>query len=383
MRGGWRVGDVPRAWRVNEMRAAWKAGEVRGAWSRLRCSLAILCMLPGAALAADSDKLLIESIDVEGGAATLYITPEHRSLLIDSGWSSDIGAKDPDSAQRIIASARRHGLSKLDYVLITHYHVDHVGGVPELLSQFPVGTILDHGPNRETPAPDSPPAAAAFQPVALYPKYLEAIRGHQHRTLKPGDTLNIGSLHLTVVTSDGVALDRALPGAGNPIPECDTMSPMTQDGGEENSRSVGVVLTFGRTRIASFGDLTWNMEQRLVCPRDKVGAVDLFFVSNHGTHLNNSPALLHALSPRVAIVGNGARKGADPETYETVSHSPRLVRLWQLHFAERAGADHNVPVDYIANPSSIGDGHTSLEIVVGKQGGFTVTNDRTGFSETY
>ena len=119
-----------------------------------------------------SDKLLIESIDVEGGAATLYITPEHRSLLIDSGWSADIGAKDPDSAQRIIASARRHGLSKLDYVLITHYHVDHVGGVPELLSQFPVGTVLDHGPNRETPAPDSPPTAAAFQPVALYPKYL-------------------------------------------------------------------------------------------------------------------------------------------------------------------------------------------------------------------
>jgi competence protein ComEC len=161
---------------------------MRGAWNRLRCSLVILCLLPGAAM-ADNDKLLIESIDVEGGSATLNITPEHRSLLIDSGWSGDIGAKDPDSAQRIIASARRHGLSKLDYLLITHYHVDHVGGVPELLSQFPVGTILDHGPNRETPAPDSPPAAAAFQPVALYPKYLEAIHGHQHRSLKPGDTL--------------------------------------------------------------------------------------------------------------------------------------------------------------------------------------------------
>jgi competence protein ComEC len=355
---------------------------LHGRWNWLAYGLVTLCLLPGAAL-ADGDTLLIDAIDVEGGAATLYITPEHRSLLIDSGWTADIGAKDPDSAQRIIASARRHGLSRLDYVLITHYHVDHVGGLPELLSQFPVGTILDHGPNREIPPPDTKPAFAAFQPAVLYPKYLEAIRGHQHRTLESGATLRIGSLRLTVVTSDGVAIDRALPGAGGTLAECGSMNPLDEDGGEENARSVGVVLTFGRSRIASFGDLTWNMEKKLVCPRDKVGPVDLFFVSNHGTHLNNSPALLHALAPRVAIVGNGAKKGADVETYETVSHSPRLLRLWQLHFAERAGAGHNVAEAYIANPGSASDTHASLEVAVARQGSFTVTNDRTGFAETY
>jgi competence protein ComEC len=351
-------------------------------WGRLACGLIASCLVPSAALAV-ADTLLIEAIDVEGGAATLYITPEHKSLLIDSGWPADTGAKDPDSAQRIIASARRHGLSRLDYVLITHYHVDHVGGLTELLSQFPVGMILDHGPNRETPAPDAKPPFAAFQPSVLYPKYLEAIRGHEHRTLKPGDTLGIGSLHVKVVISDGAAIARALPGAGDTIAECGDMKPLDKDGGEENARSVGVVLTFGRSRIASFGDLTWNMEKALVCPRDKLGPVDLFFVSNHGTHLNNSPALLHALAPRIAIVGNGARKGADVETFETVSRSPRLVRLWQLHFAERAGAEHNVSETYIANPSSVTDGHASLEIIVSKQGAFTVTNDRTGFSESY
>ena len=348
----------------------------------LCCNLIALCLLPVAAF-ADSDNLLIEAIDVEGGAATLYITPEHRSLLIDTGWPSDIGAKDPSSAQRIIASARRHGLSKLDYVLITHYHVDHVGGMAELVSQFPVGTILDHGPNREDPKPDAPPAAAAFQPAALYPKYLEAIRGRKHRTLKPGDTLSIGSLRMTVVISDGVAIDKALKGAGKTITECDSMNPLEQNGGEENARSVGVVLTFGKSRMASFGDLTWNMEKTLVCPRDKVGAVDLFFVSNHGTHLNNSPALLNALAPRIAIVGNGAKKGADAETYETVSRSPRLARLWQLHFAERADAEHNAPEANIANPSSTNDAHASIEVTVSKQGAFTVTNGRTGFSENY
>jgi beta-lactamase superfamily II metal-dependent hydrolase len=332
---------------------------------------------------ADSDTLLIEAIDVEGGAATLYITPEHRSLLIDTGWPAGIGAKEPTSAQRIIASARRHGLSKLDYVLITHYHVDHVGGMAELLSEFPVGTILDHGPNRESPKPDAPPAFAAFQPAALYPKYLDAIQGHKHRTLKAGDTMSIGSLHLTVVTSDGMTIGRALSGAGGPIGECDSMNSLDENGGEENARSVGVVLTFGRSRIASFGDLTWNIEKALVCPRDKVGPVDLFFVSNHGTHLNNSPALLHALAPKIAIVGNGAKKGGDAETYETISRSPRLARLWQLHLAERAGADHNAPEANIANLSSQSDAHASLDIAVTKQSAFTVTNGRTGLSETY
>ncbi len=351
-------------------------------WAGSLATLVMSTLLPAAALAA-GDTLLIDAIDVEGGAATLYITPEHKSLLIDSGWTAEIGARDPDSAQRIIAAARRHGLSRLDYLLITHYHVDHVGGVPELLSEFPVGTVLDHGPNRETPPPGAKPASLAFQPATLYPRYLQAIRGHEHRTLRPGDTLEIGSLHLTVVTSDGVALDQPLPGAGRPIAECTGMPLMDQDGGEENARSVGVILRFGHARIASFGDLTWNMEKKLVCPRDKLGPVDLFFVSNHGTDLNNSPALLHALAPRIAIVGNGAKKGAEVKSFETVSHSPRLARLWQLHFAERAGAEHNAPEAYIANPSAGSDTHASLEVAVTEEGAFTVTNDRTHFSESY
>jgi competence protein ComEC len=356
---------------------------MRVRWTWLACGLIGSCLLPGGPARADNDTLLIDAIDVEGGAATLYITPEHKALLIDTGWTADIGAKDPDSAQRIIASARRHGLSKLDYVLITHYHVDHVGGLPELLSQFPVGTILDHGANRETPPPDTTPAAAKFQPAALYPKYLDAIRGHEHRSLKPGDTLSIGSLHLMVVTSDRVSIDHTLPGAGETIAECDSMTAMDKNGGEENAHSVGVVMTFGRARIAALGDLTWNMEKELVCPRDKVGPVDVLVVSHHGSNFSNSPALLHALEPRVAIMDNGARKGADVETYATVSHSPRLLRLWQLHFAERGGAEHNVPEAYIANPSAESDTHASLEILVTKQGNLTVTNDRTGFSEGY
>lgn len=345
-------------------------------------SLAVLCLLPGLALAAD-DKLLIEAIDVEGGGATLYITPEKQSLLVDTGWPAGVGAKDPSSAERIVAAARRHGLAKIDYVLVTHYHVDHVGGVAELLGQFPVGTILDHGPNREEPPPNAPPASKAFQPAVLYQKYVEAIQGHERRSLKAGDTFEVGSMRLTVITSDGATIGQPLPGAGDKISECDAMKPLDKNGGEENARSVGVVLTFGRARIATFGDLTWNVEKDLVCPRDKVGRVDLFFVSNHGTNLNNSPALLRALAPRIAIVGNGAKKGADAESYTTVSRSPRLERLWQLHYAERADAGHNTSEAYIANPKSETDGRASIEVSVTREGAFTVTNGRTRFSETY
>ncbi len=347
-----------------------------------RAYLAALCLWPIAALAAN-ETLLIDSIDVEGGAATLYITPEGQSLLIDTGWPANIGAKDPDSVQRIIAAARKHGLSKLDYVLITHYHVDHLGGVTELVGQFPVGTLLDHGPNRETPPPNAPPAFAAFAPANLYPEYLEAIRGHEHRELKAGDTLNIGSLRLTVVTSDGATIAQPLPGAGSAIAECDGMKPMVEDGGEENARSVGVIFAFGRARVAALGDLTWNIEKTLVCPRDKVGPVDLLMVSHHGAHFSNSPALLHALSPRVAIMNNGATKGGEPQSYDSVSRSPRLARLWQLHFAESGGAAHNTAEAYIANPNGTGDMRTSLEAIVTKEGAITVTNARTGFKETY
>ena len=178
----------------------------------LGCGLAVCCLWSNAARAADTDSLLVEAIDVEGGAATLYITPEHQSLLIDTGWTANFGATHPDSAERIIAAARRHGLSKLDYVLITHYHHDHVGGLPELLSQFLVGTVLDHGPNREVASPDVPPAMAPFQTAVLYSKqYLEALGGHNHRTLQsPATPSTSGRYTWWQSRVDAVTIDHPL-----------------------------------------------------------------------------------------------------------------------------------------------------------------------------
>src|SRR3954470_10447734 len=173
--------------------------------------------------------LKVVSIDVEGGGGTLFVTPEGKSLLIDSGWPAGAGLlPSPDgaksSAARIAAAAKNLGLSKIDYVITTHYHMDHVGGMSELVKLIPVDTFIDHGPNAEhlKPGEKVPPDLAGGAPDQLYPKYLEVIKGHKHIVAKPGQVIDIGSMTDTIVSSDGVVLARPLPGAGAPNPVCDT-----------------------------------------------------------------------------------------------------------------------------------------------------------------
>ncbi len=334
--------------------------------------------------------LQIIAIDVEGGAATLYITPEGKSLLVDTGWPTGRGGRrppagapastDPSSADKIIAAARRAGLSKLDIVLITHYHVDHVGGLGELMSKFQVGELLDHGPNRETPSVNDNPAN---DPMKLYAEYERLIAGYPRRSLKPGDTVKIGSVVLTIMTSDGAVIGTPLPDGGQSTPLCAAMTDKLENGGEENARSVGFLLNYGSARVVSLGDLTWNVEKDLVCPVNKAGRTDLLFVSNHGSNLNNSPALLHALTPRVAIMNNGARKGGDTETFDTLSAAPGLQRLWQLHFSTKGGMARNPAEAYIANLTDEPDQYAALYVSVFADGRMTVLNGRSGFSESY
>src|SRR6184192_2629395 len=116
--------------------------------SDIRCVLlqALACALLSAAVAgAESKSLQIYFVDVEGGQATLIVSPSGQSLLIDTGWAGFNG-RDSD---RIVAAARVAGVKQLDYLLITHYHRDHVGGVAELADRMKIGTFVDHGPNQE------------------------------------------------------------------------------------------------------------------------------------------------------------------------------------------------------------------------------------------
>jgi len=344
--------------------------------SRLPAFVACLALLSGAALRAQhvavqhfTADLKIFFIDVEGGQSTLFVTPDHHSLLIDTGWPDNQGR----DADRIVAAAHRAGLDRIDFVLLTHYHVDHTGGVPQLVDRIPVGTFIDHGPLRETGDQPTVDAYSGYQKVLATGKY-------QHIIAKPGDVLPIPGLHPLVLTADGNFLDHALPGAGQPNPYCKESQVRPADQ-TENARSLGVLITWGELRILDLGDLTWDKEMAFMCPNNPLGHIDLLIVSHHGWYQSSSPALVDAITPRVAIMDNGATKGGSKPTVETLRKIPGLDALWQLHYSEEAGPD-NAPEPFIANLHGPDTGF-GLDVTAWKTGSFRVDNPRTRSSASY
>jgi competence protein ComEC len=334
----------------------------------MKTLLALLFAL--AATAAAQSPLRITFIDVEGGQSTLFVTPSGESLLIDTGWPGN----DNRDADRIVAAAHAAGLNHLDFVLITHYHVDHAGGIPQLVARIPVGTFLDHGPNRELDHGITEKDYAVYQQILATGKY-------KHLTLRPGQHLPIPGLDALVISSDGALIDHPLPGAGAPNPFC-AASEIRPDDQTENARSLGIEITFGKLRILDLGDLTWDKERALMCPANKLGHIDLLVVSHHGWYQSSSPALVDAITPRVAIMDNGATKGGSTPTLETFHQAPGLQSLWQLHYSEEGGPAHNFPDRYIANPQGP-DAGLPLEVVAYPDGHFTVTNPRNHYTQTY
>ncbi|MGA7341814.1 MAG: MBL fold metallo-hydrolase [Terracidiphilus sp.] len=312
--------------------------------------------------------LLIYSIDVEGGQSTLLVSPSGSSLLVDTGWP-DNGGRDAD---RIQAAMRDAGITRIDHLLITHYHVDHVGGVPELVKRVQVGEFLDHGPNREDSASTRNGYAA----------YLAAVGSRPHRVVHPGDVIDLPGLGAIVLTADGAHIDK-VPGITPALnPYCATERQWPDDP-SENARSAGILVTFGRFRFLDLGDLTGAKEVALVCPKNPIGTVDLYLVTHHGMNLSNSRAIVDAVHPRVAIMNNGAHKAGMPEAWQTVHDSPGLVDLWQLHTAENSDAAHNSPAALIANPAGGATDGAYLKVVASPNGSFSVTNSRTGETRKY
>jgi len=310
--------------------------------------------------------LRINVMDVEGGQATLIVSPSNESILVDAGWPGFNGR----DADRIAAAAKELGISRIDYLVVTHYHTDHVGGVPQLVAKVPVGTFVDHGDTVEH----------TEQGDGLYKAYLPVRDKAKHLLVKPGDTIPIKGLDVRVVSAAGEVLKTPLPGGGQPNALC-ASAPMRDPDPSENARSVGIVVSLGAFRFVDFGDLTWNKEHDLVCPNNVIGPVDLYLTTHHGLNQSNNPALVQALHPRVAIMNNGTKKGGSPEAWQTVHDSPGLLDLWQIHIAEAGGKDHNVDETFVANLNET----TSFGITVSAQrdGSFTVTNPRTGQSKPY
>jgi hypothetical protein len=207
------------------------------------------------------------------------------------------------------------------------------------------------------------------------------ISGHDHITAETGHTLDIGSMHLEFVIADGKVPAKPLPGAGQPNPLCAGVQPMERDGGEENARSVGTLITFGKTRFLDMGDLTWNKEVELLCPVNRIGKVDVYVIDGHGMDVSSSPPTA-ALDPLVALMQNGPTKGGDEVVLKTVHTYPDLKALWSNHYSVRY-PDLNGDPNYIANLGGVPDQTYSISLDITPAGDITVTNSRNKFSQSY
>jgi beta-lactamase superfamily II metal-dependent hydrolase len=315
------------------------------------------------------ESLQIYFIDVEGGQATLFVSPSGQSMLVDTGWPGFDGR----DAKRIVAAAKTAGVKKIDYVVVTHYHTDHVGGVPDLAKRIKIGTFVDHGPNQE----DSDVTRkdfAAYQNVVVHAKRM---------VVKPGDIIPVEGITVNVLSADGEHISTALSGMEAENGLC-ASEPEPPDDATENARSVGVLVTYGVFRALDLGDLTKKKELELACPKNLIGTVDLLVVSHHGWNQSSTQALVHAMHARVAVMDNGARKGGSPEVWQMVHDSPGLEDLWQLHTSVEGGAEHNAPEAYIANPGEgAEDRGYGINVVANWDGSFTMVNTRNGKEKTY
>jgi beta-lactamase superfamily II metal-dependent hydrolase len=320
----------------------------------------VLLFLLASFVAYAAKTLDIYFIDVEGGQSTLVVSPSGQTLLIDTGWAGFSGR----DADRIAAAAKLAHVKRIDYLLITHHHADHEGGVPNLLQRLPVGNFLDHGPSVDGPEAQD----------KTYKAYEAAIGQHEHKVIKPGETIPVKGLDVTVLVAGGEHIDRK----GDANPFCAGIAPKDGETGE-NPQSAGVMIQFGQFRFLDLGDLTWNKELALLCPENRVGKVDLYLTTHHGAE---SSKAIYALAPRVAIMNNGARKGGDPAGWRVVKASPGLEDMWQLHFAVAGGKEANVPDTLIANVDEPCEGKY-LKVSAAADGSFTVYNSRNKYSKSY
>ncbi len=354
--------------------------------------LALFLLALPCAYAQTGKTLDIYIVDVEGGNATLFVSPSGESLLMDTGNAGAAASRD---AGRIYDAIKAAGLSRIDHLIITHWHGDHFGGLSELAQKVPIAEFIDHGPNVQP---------GELADTFLRQTYPDLIAKAKHTVAKAGDKIAMAGLDVRVVTSAGQVIKTPLPGAGKPNPYCAGFK--AGDNNAEDPQSVGIHVTYGNFRAIHLGDLTRNKEFELMCPNNRVGTVDVLLGLHHGQISSNSEVAVWALHPRAAIMNNGTRKGGEPDVMKIIHSSPGLEDLWQMHFSVLSGQEYTVPGMFIANTTddasaavpvapmaAPGQGappapaHNGIaywiKVSARQDGSFTVTNARNGFSKEY
>ena len=349
-----------------------------------RCLMGIALSLAAAGiLHAQARNLDMYWVDVEGGAATLIVSPSGESLLIDTGWT--VGDRD---AKRVYAVAQQAGLRKIDYLLISHFHADHVGGLAALSKMIPIGRFFDHGD------------AIEKENQQWLDSYKAASAG-KRTIVKPGDEIPFKGVRTLVVSSDQHILQTPVQGGGpNPLcADAEQKAPVAP----ENQRTVGVMLSYGKFKFLDLIDLDWEKEMELACPVNRLGQVTVFQTSRHGSSDGAlAPAFLGAIKPQVVIVNNGPRKGMgqvdnnvksltphaapyERNAYLRLAGIPGIEGIWQEHLSLLdKDPSHNTVENMIANLEDTADcqGHW-IKASIEPDGKYSVTNSRNGFSKTY
>ncbi len=334
---------------------------------RLWATFLFFLMCLGVSQVRGADRLEIIVVDTEGGKAVILVTPKGESLLVDAGYPRD----DDRDTNRIVAAAEAARIKRFDYIVATHYDLDHSGNVARVDARIPGRVFVDHGP--------AMPEGALSE---SYKSYLAAIGTRRRLSPKPGEVLPVKDVRITVVSSGGAVLSRPVQG-GDRNPLCGQSADAGKPASDasENAGSLGLLYEFGRFRMLDLADLLVEQERRLMCPVDRIGQVSLFMVSHHGFKVSNSAVLIHALKPRVAVMNNGPSKGGEAEVFDVLRSSLGFGDLWQLHFSPAAGAK-NAPAALIANLQE-SCGANAIRVSALRDGSFVVTNTRSGLSKTY
>lgn len=292
---------------------------------------------------AKDGRLDIYFIDVEGGAATLFVTPAGESLLIDSGYPDNNG-RDRDRILKVVKETAK--LDHIDHAAVTHWHLDHYGNHAALAALIKINTFWDRG------IPDALQEDPKFTDRIF--EYRSASQ-NKSKTLKAGDMLPLkqaGDTNLAIKIA--TASREVIPNTGEPNPYAKDHKPKPRDK-SDNAESLSFLLTFGEFKFLCCGDLTWNVEAKLVTPNNPLGKVDLFMVTHHGLPTSNNPVLVRAIDPIVAVMCNGPTKGGHADTQATLKKVKSLKHLYQLHQNIKLDADKQSPPEFIANQGKTPD----------------------------